>query len=71
MKHDVQVISHNVGLTNAQVDPQTSGTFLYKFTQELRNVIHRMFSCGADTPTPDARSARSDTSSIAAHAVFL
>ena len=69
MKHDVHVISYNVGLTNAQVDSQS--TFLFKFTKELRSVIHRMFTCGADTPTSDARSARSDTSSTAAHAVFL
>ena len=71
MEPDVHVASYNVGLTNPQVDPESSGIHFFKFTKELRSVIHRMLTCGADTPTLDARSAGSDTSSTSAHAVFL
>ena len=73
MDPDVHVLSYNVGLTNAQVDPQLSGMspYFFKFTKELRNVIQRMFTRGADTPALDARSAGADTPSTPAHAVFL
>ena len=57
MDPDVHVLSYNVGLTNAQVDPQASGmsTHFFKFTKELRNAIQRMFTRGADTPAEQAR----------------
>ena len=73
MDPDVHVLSYNVGLTNAQVDPQLSGMspYFFKFTKELRNVIQMAFTRGADTPPLDARSAGADTPSTPAHAVFL
>ena len=73
MDPDVHVLSCNVGLTNAQVDPHLAGKSIYffKFTKELRNVIQRMFTHTADTPALDARSAGTDTPSTPAHAIFL
>ena len=78
MDPDVHVLSYNVGLLNAQVDPEGTGmsTYFYKFTTQLRDVIQRMFTRGADTPAADthaldARSAGADTPSTPAHVVFL
>ena len=78
MDPDVHVLSYNVGLTNDQVDPNAQGSksIFYKFTTQLKDVIHRMFTRGADTPAADthaldARSAGADTPSTPAHVVFL
>ena len=63
MDPDVHVLSYNVGLTNAQVDPDESGmpTRFFKFTSELRNAILMMFTRGAGADEP----------STPAHTVFL
>ena len=39
MEPDVRVLSYNVGLTNAQVDPQASGMskHVFKFTHGLKS----------------------------------
>ena len=77
MDPDVHVLSYNVGLTNDQVDPnaQGSGSIFYKFTTQLKDVIHWMFTCGADMPAAERQALhmrRGDAiSSRAAHVVFL
>ena len=67
MDPHVHVLSYNVGLTNDQVDPDQQGqaAHFYKFTTQLRDVIQRMFTYGADTPAPDT------ARGTPAHVVFL
>ena len=66
MEHEVNVLSYNLGLTSPQVDPDTQGQTLrfYKFTRNLRDVIRRIFTRGAETPADDP-------GGQPAHALFL